>query len=221
MKVFVDSSALYAILDEDDPNHADAAWSLTKLVEVADLVSHNYVQLESEVLVRRRFGIDAVASLVDRLLPGLMTIWVDAAIHAAAVEAWRAGGGRVSLVDHVSFIVMRQLQIDVAFSYDADFERHGFRRPHLPPDGARRRVSEASAPYAAGLPGDSELVSVAEIALRAGRSRNTIQSWRRRHRDFPRPAAALATGPVWSWPAIEHWIGLRRPPRTPALAATD
>jgi predicted nucleic acid-binding protein len=209
MRIFVDTSALYALLDEDDPHHAEAAASLPTLRDIADLVTHNYIHLESELLVRRRLGMVAAATLVDRLLPTMRTVWVDELTHGAAVEAWRAGGGRVSLVDHVSFIVMRTQEIDRAFAYDADFERHGFQRPDPAQDRGPRRVSERSVPYAVGPAGESELVSVAEVAARAGRSTNTIQSWRRRHPDFPAPVAQLATGPVWTWPPVAQWIATR------------
>lgn len=226
MRMFVDTSALYAVLDEDDPHHAEAASLLPTLLEVADLVTHNYIHLESQLLVRRRLGMVAAAALVDRLLPSMRTVWVDEGTHRAAVEAWRAGGGRVSLVDHVSFIVMRTLEIDRAFAYDSDFESHGFQRPDPAPDREPRRVSETTMPFAPGGVGDPELVSVAEVAARAGRSANTIQSWRRRNADFPLPVAQLATGPVWMWPAVQRWIELRtrgRRGQRPALpeAASD
>lgn len=213
MRIFVDTSALYAVLDEDDPHHAEAASSLPTLLEVADLVTHNYIHMESHLLVRRRLGMVAAAALIDRLLPSMRTVWVDEGTHRAAVEAWRAGGGRVSLVDHVSFIVMRTLEIDRAFAYDADFERRGFQRPDPAPDRGPRRVSETRMPYAPGTSGNPELVSVAEVAARAGRSTNTIQSWRRRHPDFPAPVAQLASGPVWTWPSVAEWIAVRARPR--------
>jgi len=209
MRIFVDTSALYAVLDENDPSHAEAASLLSTLLEVADLVTHNYIQLESELLVRRRLGLVAAEALVDRLLPSMRTIWVDEGTHRAAVEAWRAGGGRVSLVDHVSFIVMRTLEIERAFAFDADFESHGFHRPEPASDEGARRFSETRTQYATGGAEQSELVSVAEVAARAGRSTNTIQSWRRRHRDFPAPVAQLATGPVWAWPPVADWIAAR------------
>lgn len=50
------------------------------------------------------------------------------------------------------------------------------------------------------------LVSVAEIAERAGVKPNTVSKWLLRHDDFPEPAAELAIGPVWIWDDIEPWV---------------
>lgn len=61
----------------------------------------------------------------------------------------------------------------------------------------------------------TDLVSVTEIAERAGTTPGTVHSWRRRHADFPRPIAELAIGPVWSWPDVERWLAVERRPGRP------
>jgi predicted nucleic acid-binding protein len=195
VKVFVDTSALMALLDEDDVHHREASATLRSLVDTVELVTHNYVHLEAIALARRRLGAAAAARLIDALLPIMTTRWVDEALHTTAVVAHRAASGP-SVTDYVSFGIMRLEGIDIAFAFDHDFETAGFRRPHIAhAQGQRSRLSEAS-----------DLVSVSEIAARAGRSVNTIQSWRRRHHDFPTPVAALAAGPIWVWPGVERWI---------------
>ncbi len=210
MKVFVDTSALLALLDEDDHHHREAAAAMRYLVATAELVTHNYVHVEVLALARRRLGAGAVARLTDSLLPALTTIWVDEPVHRAALAAHRAAGPAVSLVDRVSFEVMRREGIEAAFAFDADFEAQGFVRPVVHgPGGKSSRLSEESPRYGGGPSEEAQLVSVAEIADRAGRPVNTIQSWRRRHRDFPAPVASLAAGPVWTWPVIERWISER------------
>jgi hypothetical protein len=113
-------------------------------------------------------------------------------------------------VDHVSFAFMRRLGVVTAFAFDADFEAQGFVAPLVPEPSARpRRIGESAAPYGAPSPSVGDLVSVAEIAARAGRPVNTVQSWRRRHRDFPMPVARLAARPVWEWPTVKSWIDAR------------
>lgn len=62
-----------------------------------------------------------------------------------------------------------------------------------------------------GLPGD-DLVGVAEIARRAGVAWSTVQSWRRRHRDFPAPVKKLDMGPVWWWSDVARWTARERRP---------
>jgi uncharacterized protein len=212
--VFVDTSALLAILDEDDQYHREAAETFRALLVTTELVTHNYVEVECLALARRRLGRGAVVQLTDNIFPALMTIWVDEPLHRAALAAQRAAGSSTSLVDQVSFEVMRREGIGTAFAFDTDFEAHGFARPALPDrpeEGGRLR--ELPAPYQPRAAEPSDLVSVAEIATRAGRPVNTIQSWRRRHRDFPEPVASLATGPVWTWPVVKRWIDARRSPR--------
>jgi hypothetical protein len=56
-----------------------------------------------------------------------------------------------------------------------------------------------------------DLVSVAEIAQRAGVAVATVQSWRRRRTDFPEPVVRLAAGPVWRWDTVAEWIAVPRP----------
>jgi predicted nucleic acid-binding protein len=217
VKVFVDTSALLPLLDEDDQWHGEAARLFRWLLTTTDLVTTNYVQLETVALVRRRFGSGAVARLNEAIFPAMTTVWVDEAMHTAALAA-HAAGGRPSLVDQVSFAVMRQQGIEQAFTFDRDFELHGFRRAI---GGARepRGVHEGAAEYGTDVQ-SSALVSVAEIAARAGRPVNTVQSWRRRHADFPLPVTQLAAGPIWNWSAVDAWIAGRARKRTAADSRT-
>ena len=54
--------------------------------------------------------------------------WVTRGTHQRAVEWLRTAGRRhVSLVDAMSFVVMRARQIEVAFAFDPHFVRAGFR----------------------------------------------------------------------------------------------
>jgi len=220
VKVFVDTSALLAILDEDDRFHREAAETFRALMAGTELVTHNYVEVEALSLARRRLGPGAVARLTDRLLPAMTTIWVDEPLHRAALAAHRGAGASVSLVDNVSFEVMRREGIDQAFAFDADFEAQGFRRPVID-DMLRqgRRISEAAARYGTEMTEEAELVSVSEIASRAHRPISTVQSWRRRHRDFPQPVASLAAGPVWRWPTVQNWIDYRTTRRARGIGA--
>lgn len=126
MSVFVDTSALYALLDEADAHHRDASDALRRLVGTA-LVTHVYVVVEACALVGRRLPWPATERLIDGLLPVIDVRSVDADLHAVAVGAYRrSASASVSLVDHVSFTLMRSLGIGRAFAYDDDFEREGF-----------------------------------------------------------------------------------------------
>ncbi len=206
--VFVDTSALFAILDAEDVHHQQAAAMFEAALLTPGAFTHNYIHVEAEQLVRRRLGAAAAARLLLELLPAIRTIWIDETTHAEAVRTVAGLGRAASLVDQVSFIVMRGLDVDTALAFDADFDKEGFLLPRLPNDPRRHTLSETPAPYVTEA-GHAELVSVAELAARSGRSVNTIQSWRRRHADFPAPNVELAAGPIWVWSDVTAWIERR------------
>ena len=128
MTVFVDTSALYALLDRDDTQHQKAKSAFSGLLKKEELVTHSYVIVEAVALTQRRLGSDAVRALVDELLPAIgTTIWVDEAAHRASMSALLAASPTdVSLVDQVSFHVMRELGVSRAFAFDDDFRAAGF-----------------------------------------------------------------------------------------------
>lgn len=126
MTLFVDTSALYALLDEDDRFHESAA-QLFRSAGGLELQTHAYVLVETLALVGHRLGFDAVAQLTDALLPVIDVAMVDDALHAESLAAFRAARTTaVSFVDRVSFAFMRRRSVDVAFAFDADFAAEGF-----------------------------------------------------------------------------------------------
>jgi predicted nucleic acid-binding protein len=125
--VFVDTSALFALLDEDDANHARARATFARL-RGRDLVTHSYVVVEVVALVSRRLGWTAVERLIDGILPVIRVEVVDAAAHVVAMRAFRSARSvGVSLVDQASFTMMRAERIRDAFAFDRDFAAEGFR----------------------------------------------------------------------------------------------
>ena len=127
MNVFIDTSAIYAVLDRDDVNHARAGESYVSLLDQASLLTHAYVVVEATALVQRRLGVEAVRLLVDDILPAVELTLVDEALHRAAVGAMLAAGDRdVSLVDWTSFELMRRRGVTEAFAFDDDFAKQGF-----------------------------------------------------------------------------------------------
>ena len=134
--IFVDTSAIYAWTDAADARHAVAAAALGELLERAEpLVSHNYVLVEALALVHHRLGRAASAALDDDFR-ALRVEWVDAALHEEAIDDWKRRSGRaIRLVDQVSFVLMRRLQLDTAFAFNRDFEDEGFALFPPPPHG--------------------------------------------------------------------------------------
>jgi len=125
--MFVDTSGLYALLDAADAQHRAARTAFAALAGNEDLVTHSYVLVETIALVHRRLGPDAVRALTSELLPTVATVWVDEAAHAAGLSALIAAlPTDVSLVDQVSFHLMRELQLTRVFAFDTDFQTAGF-----------------------------------------------------------------------------------------------
>lgn len=129
MTTFVDTSALFALIDEDDADHlAASAWLRGPGSDPSEmLVTHNYVVVESLSLIQRRLGASAVRTMLDRIVPTMSVVYVDEELHARAAAAFLAGlSRRVSLVDRVSFQVMREGNLDRAFAFDRNFKAEGF-----------------------------------------------------------------------------------------------
>ena len=125
--IFIDSSASYALANDKDRNHLRASRGLqSALASREPLMTHNYVISECASLIQRRLGLQAaLAYLKGTQL--LLVHWVTRGEHERAVELLdqRARRG-LSLVDCVSFVVMRELGVSTALAYDSDFEREGF-----------------------------------------------------------------------------------------------
>lgn len=136
MSAFVDTSALYALLNAQDPNHQAAAQAWSGLHERHEtLTTSNYVLVETIALIQRRLGVQAVRDFQASFAPLFVVVWADAPLHERAMAAVLAIGSRdLSLVDCMSFEVMRETGIEAAFAFDDHFTRQGFRRiPHTEP----------------------------------------------------------------------------------------
>lgn len=126
MTLFVDTSGIVALLDRDDPAHEGvrAAFALGR---DEPLATHAYVVIETLAVVRRRFGPAVTATVLDDVLPAIDVTPVDADLHTAALDAYRASvDSGVSLVDRTSFAFMRRAGIEQAIAIDADFRTAGF-----------------------------------------------------------------------------------------------
>ena len=128
MSVFVDTSAIIAIVDRGDKGHPVATQAWGQLVASGEeLWVTSYVLLEAFSLIQRRFGMGAVRAFWDDMAPALNVAWVDEAGHAIGVSAVLAAGRRdLTLVDCVSFEAMRSLGIRTAFTLDPHFAEQGF-----------------------------------------------------------------------------------------------
>ena len=128
MTVFVDTSALYAVLDQDDTNHASARESWARLLqESVNLSTSNYVLVETSALLQRRLGIAALRVFHEDIVPLLRIDWVARQQHHAGVEAVLAATRKkLSVVDCVSFQIMRENSMRAVFCFDKHFHEQGF-----------------------------------------------------------------------------------------------
>lgn len=88
MRVFVDTSALLAVIDRDDRFHPPARqfWE-QRLSGPTVFLTSNYIVLETTALIQNRLGIAAVSLLHEEILPVIYQEWIDLALHQRAVAA--------------------------------------------------------------------------------------------------------------------------------------
>jgi predicted nucleic acid-binding protein len=128
MRVFIDTSAFYALLDRDDENHQKAKTAWAGLLKNEDtFVTSNYVLVETFALIQHRLGMDAIRGVQNDILPLVNIEFVIPELHRSGVSAFLSASRRnLSLVDCVSFEMMRTLEIKTVFAFDPHFKEQGF-----------------------------------------------------------------------------------------------
>jgi len=128
MTTFVDTSAFLAVLDADDENHLKAKKRWEELISKESiLVCSNYILVETLALIQHRLGMEAVRAFQEDVVPLLTLEWVNEPVHQVGIMGMLASGRkRLSLVDCVSFDIMRRLGIRTVFAFDRHFKEQGF-----------------------------------------------------------------------------------------------
>jgi len=127
-RVFVDTSALLALVVGSDQAHGKAREGFARLrAERASLVTSSYVLVETYALLQARIGIGAVRIFREAFAPLLDVLWEDEATHERALDdLLLRDAGKLSLVDASSFELMRANRVDRAFAFDAHFREEGY-----------------------------------------------------------------------------------------------
>jgi predicted nucleic acid-binding protein len=126
MVVFLDTSAIYALADDNDAHHAGASSSFESALQGGDLfLTHSYVVVESVALLARRLGWEPTRRFLEQAQLFRMR-WVDEPLHDAGLGRFVERRGKYSLVDEVSFLVMREQGIRRALAFDRHFWEEGF-----------------------------------------------------------------------------------------------
>jgi len=127
-KVFVDTSALLALMDASDKDHLRVRETLVSFAnEKARLVTCSYVLVETGALVKRRLSPEAFRQIGAVVARSMDVLWVDESTHQQAWERAAEEGKRgASLVDWSAFLLMRANEIETAFTLDEHFSQQGF-----------------------------------------------------------------------------------------------
>ncbi len=129
--ILVDSSAWYALADNRERRNEDAVKLFGRVTEgeFGRILTTDYVLDETYTLLRMRLGIGPVRSLRG-LLTGssnLQMLRVSERDFDHAVELMLAHEDkRWSLTDCTSFVLMQELEIGRAFTFDHNFSEAGF-----------------------------------------------------------------------------------------------
>jgi predicted nucleic acid-binding protein len=125
-KIFVDTSAWYAIIDKNDRDHAVAA---TK-IQVLDrpLVTSNYIFDEILTLLKVKLGFTVAVPFGQKLwnqeISALVRITEDDEERAWRIFRQYDDKG-FSFTDCTSFALMERLDINTVFAFDDHFIQYG------------------------------------------------------------------------------------------------
>ena len=124
---FVDTSALYALADIRDKNHAVAKSRFQSLLtEGEELFLHNYIIVETIALLQHRLGFPVAEQFLHDL-SHFSILWIDPRLHEEVSALFVSHKKRgLSFVDCASFVAMNQRAVKRAFAFDDDFITHGF-----------------------------------------------------------------------------------------------
>ena len=130
--ILVDTGAWYALVNEADANHGRAAEFVRRRVprEFGQLITTNYVLAETLTLLRVRLGLEAVRRFVALLgrTRILRVFWVGEDRHRLGLDLMLQYRDKLwSFTDCTSFVLMRELDVADAFTFDENFAQGGFR----------------------------------------------------------------------------------------------
>ena len=128
MSVFADTSAFYALLVRTDPSHDAVRTAFARLLRGGrPLWTTSFVIVETMALLQHRIGLAAARDFDEHVLPVVQVRWVDEPLYRLGTDRlWREDRRHVSLVDSVSFELMRIQGLSAALAVDPHFVEAGF-----------------------------------------------------------------------------------------------
>lgn len=132
-KLFVDTSAWYAIVDKSDNNHQSALTYRNQIAKKYQLITSNYILDELYTLLLIHLGYYWTVNFKEKLdflrESGILEIlWID---EKMAEETWTIFEGfnrdkNWSFTDCSSYVLMNKYQITEVFTFDHHFQQMGF-----------------------------------------------------------------------------------------------
>ncbi len=128
--IYVDTSALIALSDKNDKNH-ERAVSYFKIAVRRGVIfvlgKHVLIEYIDGVAKRidKKKAIKELNSIIKSKL--LLIEWENKKDWVQAIEYFkRYEDQKIDLTDCLSFSIMERMNIDTAFTFDSDFQTHGF-----------------------------------------------------------------------------------------------
>ncbi len=130
MKLFVDTSAWLALGDRNDQYHKEAlARSASIKKQKIELVTSDYIFDESITIIRYRMSHRAAVTFGNSLM-GSTIVKITGITDEERSKAWklfsRYDDKELSFTDCTSFVLMKKLGIQKAFTFDDHFRQLGF-----------------------------------------------------------------------------------------------
>lgn len=131
---FVDTSALYALIDRKDADHPAMAVRVQRLLgSRGRLVTTDYVVCEAVNLANARAGHHVgvrILELIERS-SAIRVEWIGSLrFEATKIFYRRHSDHRYSFTDCTSFVIMRELRISEVLTTDEHFTEAGFQVLH-------------------------------------------------------------------------------------------
>ena len=135
MKIFIDTSAWDAIEDSNDRNHELALIFKDDLQDNCLLITTDYVLDETYTLLLMNIGYDRTVAfnkhIIELINSGILrVIHISSTIYEEAWDVFRRFNvdKEWSFTDCVSYVVVKQLDIETVFAFDYHFEQMEFNR---------------------------------------------------------------------------------------------